>query len=252
MKRGGTKFKDLIHIDVDTVWMDRNYRARLKITGNLMEALAYLRDSAKDMRFDWDIDSLKKKQDNERMVLYEKSDGYKVAALIRDVIPKDTITVWDPNLISYWAEYYLPVFYQKTFIMPSGISSIFYGLPAAIGAKIGRPDRPCLAVCGDGGVLPTMSELSTIAQHHIPVVILIYNNNSFGILEDYMKVAYAVEGTMSLQNPDFVKVAHAFGIKTKRATTLRSLKSTFIRDVTWTEPFLIEFDYPIVPPPWRV
>jgi acetolactate synthase-1/2/3 large subunit len=136
--------------------------------------------------------------------------------------------------------------------MARGISPIFYGLPAAIGAKIGSPDMPCLVVCGDGGALPTIGELATIRKYGIPIVILLYNNASFGILEDYMKNTYAIEGAMSLTNPDFVEIARAFGIKGKKVTDLTELKTLFLRDITWDEPFLIELYYPVFPPPWRI
>ena len=171
--------------------------------------------------------------------------------LIRDSIPPETATVWDLSLIAYWAEYYFPALHQRTFIMPGGISPIFYGLPAAIGAKLGRPDRPCLCISGDGGFLPCVAELATITQHAIPVVILVYNNNGYGILEDYMESSYGIKGSMDLANPDFVKLAAAFGIKAKKASTPDQLRRVFSKDITWDEPFLIEFDYPPVVPPWR-
>ncbi|OPX94928.1 MAG: putative 2-ketoarginine decarboxylase AruI [Syntrophorhabdus sp. PtaB.Bin006] len=159
--------------------------------------------------------------------------------------------MWDLNILSYWAEYYFPVYRQDAFLMPRGSSSIFYGLPAAIGAKLARPDRPCLSICGDGGVLPTMSELATIQKYHIPVVILVYNNNSFGVLEHYMKERYSIAGAMALNNPDFVQIARAFGIEAKRARTLRTLRTILLRDVSWDKPYLIEFDYPVILPPWK-
>lgn len=248
---GSLRGKDLIHADVDATWMDRNCPAKLKIAGDPIRFLTYLRDLLKDKRFDWDIDALRKKQESERKFLSRTSKGYQLVSLIRKAIPRESVTVWDMNLLAYWAEYYFSSFSPRTFIMPTGISPIFYGLPAAIGAKIARPDRPCLSVCGDGGVLPTLSELSTIARYNIPVVILVYNNNSFGILEDAMKSAYGLEGEMALHNPDFVKAARSFGIMAKRARTLGGLKDILGRETTWEQPFLIELDYPVFPPPWR-
>jgi thiamine pyrophosphate-dependent acetolactate synthase large subunit-like protein len=135
--------------------------------------------------------------------------------------------------------------------MPRGISSIFYALPAAIGAKTAKPEKPCLAICGDGGVLPTISELSTIRKYNIPVAILVFNNSGFGILEDYMRATYSIEGMMALENPDFMKIAAAFGIKSKRVKTLQQLESTLRQLVQWNEPFIIEFSSPVFAPPWR-
>jgi acetolactate synthase-1/2/3 large subunit len=136
--------------------------------------------------------------------------------------------------------------------MPRGVSPIFYSIPAAIGAKIGRPDRPCLALCGDGGALPTMAEIATMKQYNIPLVIFIHNNNSFAILEDAMIDRYKIQGSMNLTNPDFVKIAQAFGIKAKRTKTLKGLERIFRNEITWNEPFVIEFVHPVSPPPWRM
>lgn len=169
---------------------------------------------------------------------------------LRRHIPEETTVVCDLNYPSYWAEYYFPVTHQKTFIMPRGISPIFYSLPASIGAKIGRPDRPCLALCGDGGLLPTIAELSTIRKYSIPIVIFLYNNDSYGILENVMNDRYSVEGSMGLYNPDYVALARSFDIKAKRTATLEGLKKILTRDVSWDEPFLIEFIKPVSQPPW--
>ncbi|OPY66918.1 MAG: putative 2-ketoarginine decarboxylase AruI [Syntrophorhabdus sp. PtaU1.Bin050] len=250
-KKRGVKIQELVHMDVDDRWMGKNYPVRLKVTGDLLEGLSCLRDSVKGQRFDWDLDDLRKAWEGEKNALHEEYDGYRIISLLRGAIPEDTTTVWDLNMLSYWAEYYFPVYRQDTFLMPRGSSSIFYGLPAAIGAKLARPDRPCLSICGDGGVLPTMSELATIQQYRIPVVILVYNNNSFGVLEHYMKERYSITGAMTLNNPDFIQIARAFGIEAKRARTLRTLRTILLRDVSWDKPYLIEFDYPVILPPWK-
>jgi len=250
-KRRGVKIRDLVHIDIDTVWFDKNYPASYKVSGKILPLLHNLKNVLQDKTFDWQLKELKEAQRQERQQLQNKFIGFQLMNVVRDSIPDDATTVWDLNLMAYWAEYYYPVRHQHTFIMPRGISSIFYALPAAIGAKIARPEKPCLAICGDGGALPTIGELSTIRKYNIPVVILIFNNNSFGILEDYMRATYSMEGTMALENPDFVRIASAFGIKGKRAKTLGQLKKIFNDSVRWDEPFLLEFSGPVFPPPWR-
>jgi acetolactate synthase-1/2/3 large subunit len=250
-KKRGVKMQDLVHVDIDDQWMGKNYSVRFGITGDLLQSLSCLGDSLKGRRFDWDLHDLKKVQQTERDGLYKEFDGYRIINLLRETIPQNTTTVWDLNMLAYWAEYYFPVYEQDTFLMPRGSSSIFYGLPAAIGAKLARDDRPCLAVCGDGGVLPTMSELATMQQYRIPVVVLVYNNNSFGVLEHYMKERCSRAEIMALNNPDFVRIARAFGIGAKRAKTLQTLRTILIRDVTWDKPYLIEFDYPLILPPWK-
>lgn len=250
-KRRGVKIQDLVHVDIDNTWFDKNYPTSYKVAGDLLPLLYDLKNAVRGKIFEWPLQKLKRSQQRERQRLEKTFLGFRLISIVRDSIPEDTITVWDLNLMAYWAEYFFPVRHQHSFIMPRGISSIFYALPAAIGVKIARPEKPCLAICGDGGVLPSIAELSTIRKYNIPIGILIFNNNSFGILEDYMRATYSIEGMMALENPDFVRIASAFGIQGKRVKTLVQLKNFFRNFVRWDEPFLIELCGPIFPPPWR-
>lgn len=250
-KRRGVKISDLIHVDVDRAWFDKNYSAVYRASGKILPFLHALNEIFTSSSFNWRLKELKEAQHLERLGLQNKFLGFQLINVIKNSIPDDTTTVWDLNLMAYWAEYYYPVRHQHTFIMPRGISSIFYALPAAIGAKTAKPEKPCLAICGDGGVLPTISELSTIRKYNIPVAILVFNNNGFGILEDYMRATYSIEGMMALENPDFMKIAAAFGIKSKRVKTLQQLERTLRQLVQWNEPFIIEFSSPVFAPPWR-
>jgi len=250
-KRRGVKIKKLIHIDVDDAWIGKNYKTVFAVAGEMKAAVAELGKILNDFKFGWDLNGLKEKEREEREVLRKKAAGFGIVQLIRDSIPEETATVWDLTVTGYWAEYYFPVARQRTFIMPTGISPTFYAFPAALGAKLARPARPVLCVTGDGSFLPCMGDLATAKQYGIPVVVLVHVSGSFAILEEYMRLWYGTEGTMLLDNPDFVKLANSFGIKAKKARTLRGLRNIFRRDVTWNEPFLIEFDFPAFPPPWK-
>jgi acetolactate synthase-1/2/3 large subunit len=251
-KRRGVKIKELIHFDVDDTWIGRNYPTKLGIAGNLKTSLNGLCRFMKGRRSSWRLEELKALQEKEEINFLRNTPGFRIISLLREVTPDDAVSVWDLNLIFYWAEYYFPVLRQKTFLNAGGSSTLFYAVPASIGAKMGRPDRPCLCVAGDGGALPMLGELAFVRQNNIPVVFLVYNNNSFGVLEHYMKQRYALEGSMSLTNPDFIQLAGAFDIPAKRAESLDSLRDVFVRHVRWDEPFLIEFQYPGFLPPWEV
>jgi thiamine pyrophosphate-dependent acetolactate synthase large subunit-like protein len=250
-KRRSVKIKELVHIDIDDQWIDKNYPSQLRFAGDISDALQGLQRILKKRTFEWDLKNLALSRKKEESLLLKQSPLFALTKLIRETIPENTTIVCDLNILSYWSEYYLPVYHQNSFLMPRGISPIFYSLPASIGAKLGSPDQPCIALCGDGGALPTMGELATIQRYSIPVVIFVHNNNSFAILEDTMIDRYGIHGAMNLENPDFVKISHAFGIKAKRARTLKGLEKIFRGDVTWNEPFLIEFVHPVSPPPWK-
>ncbi|MCX5807694.1 MAG: thiamine pyrophosphate-binding protein [Proteobacteria bacterium] len=251
-KRRGVKIRELIHIDIDDRWINKNYPAKLKITGDIGQGLRALYQIIKGMKFEWNLPDMKRAKKKEYEAIKKTSPGIPLIELIRQVIPEDTTTVCDLNYPSYWAEYFFPVYQQRSFLMPRGISPIFYCLPASIGARIGRPQRPCLCLAGDGSLLPTIAELATIKKYNIPVVLFVQNNNSFGILEDIMAERYGTSGSMELKNPDFVKIAGAFDIRAKRVKTLEGLRKAFTKDIAWDKPFLIEFKSPVFPPPWDV
>jgi len=150
-RRRGVKLGDLIHIDVDQEWLGRNYPTMLGIAGHLATAVQGLSEILRKKRSAWNLRELKERQQREEAELEKTSEGLAIVRLLRSLIPGETVTVWDLNLIAYWAEYYFPVLNQRTFIEPRGSSSTFYGIPASIGARLGAPERPCLCVVGDGG-----------------------------------------------------------------------------------------------------
>ena len=249
-KRRGVKIKSLVHVDIDGRYFDRNYKAELKGTGGIKGYLEAIKSVTERKRFGWRIEELKSNYLRDMEGL-SREKGFRIIRTIRESIPEETITVWDLNILSYWAEYYFPVYEQRTFFMPRGSSTIFYALPGAIGAKIAKVDLPCLSICGDGGVLPAIGELSTIAKYRIPLVLLIYNNMGFGVLESVMRKRYQISGSMGLRNPDFLKIANAFGFEGKKVKSEEEL-ARILREVSWEEPFVVELCLPIFESPWEV
>lgn len=247
--RRGVKIGELIHIDVDERWINKNYPAAAHFAGDIDLALAGLSVMMRHRVFDWDLASLKEKNDTEQKAL-RSLPGHELIDLVRSAVPDHTVIVCDLNIPSYWAEYYLPAYFQRSFLMPRGISPIFYSLSAAIGAKTARPELPCLALCGDGGVLPQAAELATIVKYKVPVVIFVDNNMSYAILEDAMRSRHQIKGSMLLENPDFVQLARSFGIKAEVTDSMDGLRTIFREQVTWDEPFLIEFKDTVITPPW--
>ncbi len=248
-KRQGVRIHNLIHIDVDDRWMNRNYPAVLSFAGDVEAALKGLSDIIRARTFAWDLAALKEKRRAEKESL-RSAPGHTLVSLIRDAVPDDTVIVCDLNIPSYWAERYLPVYFPRSFLMPRGVSPIFYSLSAAIGAKLARPVLPCLALCGDGGILPQTAELATIVKYRIPVVIFVHNNMGYGVLEDAIHSRYGIDGSMQLENPDFVALATSYGIRGVATDSLDGLKALFKDLVTWDEPFLVEYKDTSLKPPW--
>jgi thiamine pyrophosphate-dependent acetolactate synthase large subunit-like protein len=249
-KGRGVKIRNLVHIDVDERWLGKNYKTARALSGDLGDAVQALCLAYEGKESSWDMAWLSKARQQELDEMERKHVGFRIIQLLRRVVPEDATTVWDPCMIGYWAESFFPVYRERSFLNPGGVSPIFYGLPASIGAKLGRRDLPCLCVTGDGSFLPVSSELATMAAYRIPVVVLVYNNGSFGVLEDSMRRRYGRENSMSLRNPDFVGLARAFDITAERADSPEQLEQVFSRKVKWDRPFLVEFRFPLFPPPW--
>ncbi len=141
-KRRGVKLGRLVHIDVDDRWLGRNYRPELAMAGPMKKVVESLHRSMKGKKSAWDMEQLKRTQGREEALLEADHIGFRIVKLLRRLIPDETVTVWDLNLVTYWAELYFPAYHQRSFLSPRGISPIFYGLPAALGAKLGKPETP--------------------------------------------------------------------------------------------------------------
>jgi acetolactate synthase-1/2/3 large subunit len=140
---------------------------------------------------------------------------------IRAALPRDGILVTDMTQMAYVATATYPVYEPRTFIFPSGYGTLGFGLPAAIGARIGRPDRAVVAVVGDGGFQYSMGELAVAIQERVSLPIVIFNDSTYSAVKEAQK--WEREGRYSavdlVGNPDFQKLAAAYGIESVLATT---------------------------------
>jgi acetolactate synthase I/II/III large subunit len=121
------------------------------------------------------------------------------------------------------------------------MGTLGYELPTALGVKVGNPDRPVVAIVGDGGFLYTVGELATAAQHGIGVVTLLYNNGAFGASNNDQRSRYGgrVVGT-ELHNPDFVRLAESFGVRAFRVTEPEAVPGALKRAIEDSGPTLVE------------
>jgi acetolactate synthase-1/2/3 large subunit len=149
-------------------------------------------------------------------------------------------------------------FYDRpdSFISSGGLGTMGFELPAAVGAKVGCPDRIVWCVAGDGGFQMTMQELGTIVQDKLDIKIAVINNSSLGMVRQWQELFYErrYSGTQ-LWNPDFVKVAEAYGIPGIRVERKDEVISAIQEAMYYPGAFLLEFViepeenvYPMVPP----
>jgi acetolactate synthase-1/2/3 large subunit len=160
---------------------------------------------------------------------------------IRDVMPEDGILTDEISQMGFTSWYAYPVYQPRTFITSGYQGTLGSGFPTALGVKTAHPDKAVVAMCGDGGFMFAVQELATAVQYGIGVVTLVFNNNAFGNVRRDQRERF--EGRVlgsDLRNPDFMKLADAFGVRSERATSPQSLRQVLSRALDSGAPWLIE------------
>ncbi|MGI8716071.1 MAG: thiamine pyrophosphate-binding protein [Solirubrobacteraceae bacterium] len=137
---------------------------------------------------------------------------------IERALPVGAITVWDMTILGYWAAPHLRLGADQQFLYPLGSGTLGYAWPAAIGASVANPDRPVLAVVGDGGVQYALAELGTAAQHGVNAALLIVDDGGYGILREYQRHAFGQTTSVELPGADLAAIAAGFGVPVELAT----------------------------------
>jgi acetolactate synthase-1/2/3 large subunit len=135
---------------------------------------------------------------------------------------------FDMTMISYAACGLFPVYQPRTFMFPSGYGTLGFALPAAIGAKIARPEAAVVCVVGDGGFQYGISELATAVQHGLDAALLLIDDRGYGILRQYQDDCAFAHTGVDLEHPDFVALFEAYGVPARRST-----KDDVRRDLEW-------------------
>ena len=170
---------------------------------------------------------------------------------IRAGTPDDGIIVQDFTQLGYYSRAHCPIYAPRSFITPSYFGTLGYGYPTALGAKVARPDRAVVAISGDGGFLYNSQELATAVKYGINAVVIVFNDNAYGnVLRDQRnRFGGRVYGS-ELYNPDFMKLADAYGVRGERVADPAGLEAALARAVAGAEPALIEVPVGELPPPY--
>jgi acetolactate synthase-1/2/3 large subunit len=246
----------IVQIDIDPSAIGRHRTVAAGIVGDARLVLERLSDAigGPETSVPWcDVEAIRAKK---RAELTEKA-GPVLGLLeaVRAALPRDAIVANDLCLPGYWAAAALEIYEPRTFLHPGMFGTLGYALPAAIGASIGRPDRPAVALCGDGGFLYTSQELATAVQEQANVTAIVFNDNAYGALKMYQDRHHGGRRIgVELRNPDFAKLAEAYGahgIKLQASAHLGPVLADVLR---MPGPAVIEcpldFDLTQVAPPW--
>jgi acetolactate synthase I/II/III large subunit len=243
----------LIRIDIDPTEHARIVTPVLSITARseaavpaLVEAVSKLAN-VRPSRYN-EMDALKAEVEGRYAALQPQ---YGFLQAIRAELPDDGIFVEEMTQVGYVSRFALPVYEPRTYITCGYQGTLGWGFATALGVKVAHPDRAVLSVNGDGGFLFTVQELATAVQHRINTVTLVFNDGAFGNVRRMQKLNYDQRLIASdLQNPDFVKLAEAFGALGLRAHTPDDLRQAIRRGFAADVPTLIEIPVGEMPSPW--
>jgi acetolactate synthase-1/2/3 large subunit len=250
-----------IHVDIDASEINKNVKVDVGIAGDLRTVLSQMLPGVPSKQHaewisrirDWQEDS------DERDIVNRNVDGKLLGAQVINDLWKytggDSITVSDVGQHQMLEAQYYPHQRPLTMLTSGGLGTMGFGLPAAIGAKLGRPDEEVWAVVGDGGFQMTMPELATAVQENVKVNIAILNNAFLGMVRQWQEFFYEERYQATpMFSPDFVKLADAFGIPAMRVTSRDQIEESVQFARSHSGPVLIEYViekeeivYPMVP-----
>jgi len=174
--------------------------------------------------------------------------------VLRDVLPHDGIVTDELSQVGFASWYGLPIYKPRTFISSGYQGTLGSGFPTALGAKVANPDKPVVAITGDGGFMFGVQELATAVQYKIGVVTLVFNNSAYGNVRRDQKTVF--DGRVvaaDLVNPDFVKLAESFGVGAAQVNSPEAFRPALEKALADGGPYLISVDVPrdSETSPWR-
>jgi len=249
---------DIVHIDIDPAEIGKNVRVDVPIVGDARNVLRELNKQIEaKTRFDWTCQleewhqghPLKTDGEDELVPQY-------VIRSICDFTDGNTIVVTGVGQHQMWAAQHFCYKRPNTLISSGGLGTMGFDLPAAIGAKVGRPEENVWCISGDGSFQMTIQELGTVAQENTAIKIAIINNGYLGMVRQWQELFYERRYVATpLSGPDFVKIAEAYGIPGIRVNSKKEVVPAIQKAMEHDGPFLIDFIvepeenvYPMVPP----
>ncbi|MDY2698869.1 MAG: biosynthetic-type acetolactate synthase large subunit [Lachnospiraceae bacterium] len=233
----------VLHIDIDAAEINKNIRTSASVVGDLKEILSKINGQLpKQEHSDWNahITELKEKyplnyDDN---VL---SCPYIMEEIDRVTEGKAIITT-DVGQHQMWAAQYYKYSEPRTFLSSGGLGTMGYGLGACIGAKMGRPDKVCINIAGDGCFRMNMNELATASRYQIPIIEVVINNHVLGMVRQWQTLFYEKRYSQTVLNDgvDFCMVAKGLGCEAIRITRKEEVADALRRAIELKRPVLIE------------
>ena len=247
-----------IHIDIDPSAISKNVMVDVPIVGDVKKVLKKLIDLVEPAdTSDWlkTIDQWKK----EHPLRYKVGNALRAQYVIHklgEITKGNAIVVTDVGQHQMWTAQFYNWVHPRSHITSGGLGTMGFSLPAAMGAAFGRKDLPVISVSGDGGFQMNVQEMATIVEHKLPMKIFLINNGFLGMVRQWQELFWRRRYShVELYNPDFVKLAEAYGARALKVTEPGQVEEAIRSALEYNEgPVFIEFAvakednvYPMIP-----
>ena len=239
----------IIHLEIDPSEINKNVKVDVPILGNCKESLDLLIKKIKENNFSSWINHFKRLYEIEykkviKRDLFPKKNGLTMGEAIESInkySKGDAVIVTDVGQHQMVACRYAKFNRSQSNLTSGGLGTMGFALPAAIGAKMGAPDREVVAVIGDGGYQMTIQELGTIFQTQVAVKIVVLNNDFLGMVRQWQQLFFDKRyASTEMTNPDFVTIAKGYHIDAVRVTKRNELDSAVKKMMLSKKPFFLE------------
>ena len=228
----------IVHIDIDSSEFDKNIKTTATIHGDAKEVLAKLLPLVKEAKHtEWlktfdECDAVEMEKVIKREVFPSSGPMYmgEVAHKVSKATGDKAVLITDVGQNQMFSSRYFRYTLPKSVITSGGLGTMGFGLPAAIGAKMGAPERTVCFFTGDGGLQMTIQELGTILEYGVAVKIILLNNNFLGNVRQWQELFFRSRFSQTpMVNPDFVQIAQAYGIASENVETREQLDGAIER-----------------------
>ena len=257
-KRFGKNSKK-IHIDIDPAEINKTVKIDAPILGDINEVLELLNPKVNSQTHpEWlkQVEHLKSEHPSLMIPESESLLGQQVIKTLSDLTDGSAVVCTGVGQHQMWAAQHYSFKKNSIWLSSGGLGTMGYEVPSAIGAQVGAPDKTVWSICGDGGFQMTLGELATVAENNLPIKYAILNNNHLGMITQWQDMFYNGQNMHETYtgNPDFVKLAEAYGIKGIRVENQNDLEQAIKEANNHSGPVIVDFViekvdyvYPMIP-----